>query len=83
MAYFRIAGGVFASTAYFATLNKLSADMESPVEPRRAICILESQPNEVAKGVVMFEQTSMFAKTTIKADFTGLTPGNKHGFHIH
>lgn len=33
--------------------------------------------------MVMFEQTSMMAKTTIKADFTGLTPGNKHGFHIH
>jgi len=37
----------------------------------------------VAKGVVYFEQTSLMAKTTIKADFTGLTPGNKHGFHIH
>ena len=54
-----------------------------PSEPRRAICILDSQPNEVAKGVVRFEQASTFARTKIVGDFTGLQPGNKHGFHIH
>ena len=41
MAYFRKAGLLGASTAYFATLGKRSAEMDSVVEPRRAICILE------------------------------------------
>ena len=31
----------------------------------------------------MFEQTSVFANTKITGNFTGLTPGQKHGFHIH
>ena len=56
---------------------------ELPSEPRRAICIMESQPNEVGKGVVLFEQTSSFSRTQITGTFTGLIPGNKHGFHIH
>jgi len=44
---------------------------------------MDSQPNEVARGVVMFEQSSMFSKTSIKGVFTDLTPNHLHGFHIH
>ena len=44
---------------------------------------MDSQPNETGRGVVKFEQTNPFSRTKISATFTGLTPGNKHGFHIH
>ena len=54
-----------------------------PAEPRRAICIMDSQPNETGKGVVLFEQANSFARTLITGTFSGLIPGNKHGFHIH
>jgi len=50
---------------------------------RRAICILDSQPNEVAKGVVRFEQAGMFSRTRINGEFTGLASNHQHGFHIH
>ena len=63
------------------TANSMEAS--AAAEPRRAICILDSQPNEVAKGVVLFEQATAFARTHIVGNFTGLTPGNRHGFHIH
>ena len=82
----KFASALFATTGYFYTQNKQqcsSAKLNNDAEPRRAICILESQPNETGKGVVYFEQDSMYAATKITGDFTGLIPGNKHGFHIH
>ena len=56
---------------------------EKPAETRRAICILDSQPNQTGKGVVHFEQKSMFARTLVTGTFTGLNPGQLHGFHVH
>ena len=50
---------------------------------RKGICILESQPNETAKGVVHFSQAGYQALCSIEGTFTGLNPGHKHGFHIH
>ena len=50
---------------------------------RKAICILESQPNETGKGVVHFTQRGALALCNIEGNFTGLKPGQKHGFHIH
>lgn len=52
------------------------ANSDNQHETRRAICILESQPNEVAKGVVYFEQPCAHAPTKITGDFAGLTPQN-------
>ena len=52
-------------------------------EGRRAICILDPQPNQIAKGIVRFQQATPFAKTQIHGEFTGLVPGQLHGFHIH
>ena len=47
-----------------------TSNMEDlPSEPRRAICILDSQPNETGKGVVLFEQPSSFARTKIIGTF--------------
>ncbi len=57
-----MASKVFMSSlglAYFlqkqriATVNEMNEDTESS-NPRKAICILHSQPGEVAKGVVYF-----------------------------
>ena len=50
---------------------------------RKGICILDSQPNEVAKGVVHFSQAGAQALCEIEGTFTGLNPGKQHGFHIH
>ena len=50
---------------------------------RKAICILESQPNELAKGIVLFSQAGAFSLCEINASLTGLAPNKKHGFHIH
>ena len=33
--------------------------------------------------MVHFEQKGVFARTLVSADFTGLSPGQLHGFHIH
>lgn len=75
---------VLAGTATYLYQQRHAAEMhEISAEPRRAICILDSQPNEVAKGVVYFEQKNHFEQTHIRGEFTGLTAGNKHGFHIH
>ena len=51
-------------------------------EVRRAICVLDPQPNQTASGVVHFEQPHFYSKTKISGTFKGLTEG-KHGFHIH
>ena len=34
-------------------------------------------------GTVLFEQETPNSNTSIKGKFTGLTPGQEHGFHIH
>ena len=64
----------FALFANEQAKQRASNMQEMPGEPRRAICILDSQPNEVGKGVVLFEQKSAFARTHITGSFTGLAP---------
>ena len=49
---------------------------------RRAICVLDPQPNQTASGVVHFEQPHFYSKCKINGQFKGLAEG-KHGFHIH
>ena len=49
---------------------------------RRAICVLDPQPNQTASGVVHFEQEHFYSKCKINGQFKGLSQGN-HGFHIH
>lgn len=75
---------LLAGSATFVYQQRQAAEMhEVSAEPRRAICIMDSQPNEVAKGVVYFEQKSVFEQTTIRGEFKNLTPSHRHGFHIH
>ena len=63
--------------------RKTEAGLDNEPNPRRAICIMDSQPNETGRGVVQFSQASAFEKTQIRGDFTGLNPNQLHGFHIH
>ena len=49
---------------------------------RKAICVLDPQPNQTASGVVHFEQEYFYSKCKISGDFKGVAPG-LHGFHIH
>jgi len=48
---------VFGALGYYYTPKSTPkfGNSDNQDETRRAICILESQPNEIAKGVVYFE----------------------------
>ena len=86
----RFATGIAgATTMYFYSKHETSmlrpktASLDAEVETRRAICILDSQPNQTGKGIVRFEQKGQFSSTKIHGEFSGLKPSHKHGFHIH
>ena len=80
----KILFGVLSSTAVGTLMPKTQvSELKEPDVQRKAICILDSQPNEVAKGVVNFTQAGAYALCEINANFTGLAPGKQHGFHIH
>lgn len=51
----KFASALVATTYMYTRHSKPIGNSDNDTEPRRAICILESQPNEVAKGVVYFE----------------------------
>ena len=56
----------------------------NPYEERAAICILRSFTGDnLVYGTVIFRQENMWATTNITANFTGLEPNTKHGFHIY
>ena len=63
--------------------NTVASELAEAALLRKAICLLESQPNETAKGVVHFSQAGAFALCEINGNITGLAPNKKHGFHIH
>lgn len=69
------------NTSFSKVSNHPSADTQDTL--RKAICILDPQPNESAKGVVLFEQESAHVNTRITGEFKNLAPNKKHGFHIH
>ena len=77
-----------ASTPLLYSYLQTSAKFQDSVcdegadEIRRAICVLDPQPNQTARGVVRFEQTHFYSKCKIDGKFTGLSPG-MHGFHVH
>jgi Cu-Zn family superoxide dismutase len=47
----------------------------------KAICVLRSTKGNTVTGIVRFSQEG--EKVKIVADIEGLSPGQKHGFHIH
>ena len=81
MALKYIAGAALLS--YQASRKTTASEMKASDTVRKAICILESQPNEVAKGVVYFSQAGASSLCEIEGNFTGLSAVKQHGFHIH
>ena len=59
MAFKYLAGAAFLS--YRAARQQTASEMKESDVIRKAICILDSQPNEVAKGVVHFSQAGASA----------------------
>ncbi|MEZ6185332.1 MAG: superoxide dismutase family protein [Planctomycetota bacterium] len=47
----------------------------------RAVCVISPTEGNQARGVVTFTQSAEGVQ--VVADVEGLTPGQKHGFHIH
>ena len=67
----------------YATDRKNVGDCEEADTMKKAICVLNSEPGQVAKGVVNFEQENEYAKTHVIGKFVNLSPNQMHGFHIH
>ncbi|TNV75394.1 hypothetical protein FGO68_gene12126 [Halteria grandinella] len=81
-----MASKLLLASAFTYLLNRdtsRTSELAEGVLQRKAICLLDSQPNETAKGVVNFSQAGAFALCEINATLTGLAPSKKHGFHIH
>ena len=51
----KFTSALLATTYLYTKHSDPVGNSNNDSAPRRAICILESQPNEVAKGVVEFE----------------------------
>ena len=51
----KFTSALLATTYLYSRHSEPVGNSNNESAPRRAICILESQPNEVAKGVVEFE----------------------------
>lgn len=60
-----------------------SCNLAKPSIERRAICILNSEPNQTARGVLRFKQKDFESKTNVEGEFTGLRVNAQHGLHIH
>lgn len=79
---FLIPSSLFAY--YLNKAKKFSfCEKDSQINERRAICILNPEQGQTARGVVRFVQPNFDAKTTVEAKFTGLKQNSRHGFHIH
>ena len=48
-----------------------------------AVCIMNPEKGQTAKGIVRFSQDDYESNCIITAEFTGLKNNSKHGFHIH
>ena len=74
---------LFSLASLPALSRHASNHSEDKQPPRKAICILDPQPNQTAKGIVEFEQEAYSARSTIKGRFSNLNPSSEHGIHIH
>ena len=79
--YFALPG-----TMAFITImhkSKQVGDWSEKDVEKKAICVLNPEPKQTAKGIVHFEQKNNYSKTFIHGKFTGLSKNSLHGFHIH
>lgn len=58
-----------------------AADTSAPVVPVRASANLEARSGSSVAGTVSFTQEPTGVR--VVGNFSGLTPGAKHGFHVH
>ena len=72
-----------AAAGYVSTSKAPASDCSPADVLKKAVCILDPQPNQKATGVVWFEQEGTYARTKIHADFKHLDCMGIHGFHIH
>lgn len=74
---------LFATSCATADKHSKHGDMHKNqwAKVTKAICVIQSTKGNSAQGVITFTQTKAGVK--VVADITGLTPGKKHGFHIH
>ena len=75
--------GLSSSMYMLKRTNDISESEQAKDEVQRAVCILDPQPGQVAKGIVWFEQDHFSDIAMIDGRFTGLRPNHLHGFHIH
>ena len=75
--------GITLGMTQLGNRQKQAESAEGGDQTMRAICILEPQPNQVARGIVKFEQNNPFSRTKIHGEFTGLQANHLHGFHVH
>jgi len=74
-----ISGAAFAVVAAGLALG--CSDRPHGEPPTRAVAVVRPTDGNTCRGVVQFEETPRGLK--IVADVEGLSPGGKHGFHIH
>lgn len=65
----------------FSLNNYLSCDVMKTA--KKGICILQPDGSSTTKGLVMLTQISSNKPVQIHGNFSNLSPGKKHGFHIH
>ena len=69
------------TTAFLLLVSAIGLRAADQSTPKLAIAVLHPTAGQHAKGVVRFMESADGVKVT--ADLEGLTPGQKHAFHIH
>jgi len=69
------------TTAFLLFASAIGSHAADQSTPKLAIAVLHPTAGQNAKGVVRFMESEDGVKVT--ADLEGLTPGQKHAFHIH
>ena len=67
----------------YASKKAQVGDCEEKDTTVRAICVLNPEAGQVARGVVHFEQKNESSKTLVTGFFKNLSENHLHGFHIH
>ncbi|CAI2382266.1 unnamed protein product [Moneuplotes crassus] len=72
-----------AAIAGYALSQRRTGDCDKGDTTVRAICLVNPEKNQEARGIVHFEQENQYAKTHIHGKFAKLARNHAHGFHIH
>lgn len=76
------AGAIAAGAVLTVPLFSLHQTIEAaPMAITKAVAVVTPRSDSKVEGVITFTQVEDGVK--VEAHITGLTPGQKHGFHIH